>query len=174
MKYLQRLGVILAVVGFFYSPYYCVRKFARALDQKDWNAVGNMMDPNALKKSMKELIVDAAVEIRMMSAPAGAGINRQLVRETIINTLERGDVERMLDNYLSAENLTGMLTAGAGNNGQFAVVWRNEKWNYPWEFSVQDPQSTTRLKFQFRGYKWVLTGIDVPRAELQRFLQGRV
>lgn len=170
MKIIRRIVLVGLVVGYFLWPYHAVQKFAEAVEAKDKDTVAQMVDFDALRTSLLELGVEAAVaRVEEQSPGKGQG---EKIRASVKAMMESPAMKQQLEKQISADAITQMFTAESGkSDGQ---TWRNKKWESPIAFSVQDPTSEARAIFRFKGLSWKLCSFEVPAAEMRRFTSAHM
>lgn len=161
----RKLLVFILLVGYFAWPYFTAKKFSQAIIDRDSEAIKRMLDMDSIRESMVELMLQAAVQ--KANATAGANpVDPDVLKIQMRSVLNSPAVKEQFEKSMSADAFARMVATGSKKDS----VYRNPSWRNPFTFTVQDPNSEARSVFKFRGIGWKLAGIEVPDAEIGRFL----
>ena len=134
MKIVRWFLFLAALAGYFLWPYHATRKFGNAVKQRDADAIKQMIDTAAVAESMVDLMVEATV-----TRAEQMGKNADAVRAQMLRVTETPNFKKYMEQALSPEMLARSLASGSATAAKGdESIFRNEKWNSPIEFSVQD------------------------------------
>ena len=151
-----------AVAGYFLWPYHATRKFGNAVKARDADAIRQMIDTAAVAESMVDLMVEATV-----ARAQQVGKNADAVRAQVLKVTKTPAFKKYMEQALSPEMLARSLASGHATTAKGdESIFRNEKWNSPLEFSVQDKESDGRAVFRFRGVGWKLCRLELPKSQI--------
>ena len=165
MKLIRWLLVLALAVGYFLWPYHATKKFGQAVKERDAATIEKMVDVAAIRESLIELVIEAAVARAEQTRP-GSG---NAMRAQLLKVTESSAFQKYMEQAMKPEALSKMMASGQTSAKGSESMWRNEKWKSPIEFSVQDLTSEARAIFKFRGLGWKLCGIELPKSQLANF-----
>ena len=153
-----------ALGGYFLWPYHTARKLGNAIKQQDTETIKKMIDASALVDSMNDAVIEGVVANK-----ARSGATAEVVRARMIRQAERPGFKERVERTLTPDALATWLATSQPSATGNASVFKNEKWNSPIEFSVQDA-SGARAIFKFRGVGWKMCGIELSKSQIDNFV----
>jgi Protein of unknown function (DUF2939) len=198
MRWIVRLLVVLAVAwaGYVVSPYYALYDLARAVDQRNIEAIKERVNFSAVRISLSRQLVTAYLiatgreselksQNRGLVVAAGGTLAAPLLAEYV-------SAEAFAD-FLAGRKSIGPVSGGAGGGGGVAAALRDSALGIDslaaaWKlfmaaetrgFRVMSfpvppdkaPDDQFRLVFRLAGFTWRLVGFEVPKPIQDRLVQ---
>jgi hypothetical protein len=160
--------LIVAAIGFGYHqwPKRCIRNFEAAILAGDVEKAKEMIDMEALQKSMAEQAEEAAVAA--LAGKKGAPSEDQ-IRSMVRSNLNspQGKAE------LNPDAMVRAMIASAKAHAHKSNMEGSPTWEGPFSVSVRDVSGDSRAIFRFRGLNgWKLAGFEIGKGDMKRFKAG--
>jgi hypothetical protein len=179
------VGIVLLWGLYIASPYWAVLDFARAVDSRNVQTIGERVNFRALRLSLAKQLVTEGMASRAV-ATALTGSDAQVAAGTIAAA-----VDPLLEQLLTVEGVVGLLpkpgaegsggVSGGGDRSVMALLrdtadlvrtsrWRGFRNIY---FALPPNPGTepqARLQFRLGRLKWRLVGVELTPETRQRLL----